>query len=340
MLPKQIAYILIGVIALLSAVFGFSIYSNLKKNQDSEKKISAIISQFEEKFKNDSTYLANANKLLIDKISQHIIDSVSTVYEKKLKSALLESNKYKQLLIANNIKIETTISPKINSETDNFKNITTYSKLNKALKTPKADSEQLDITTISKIENKKTYANVTTYSKINRQHDKPKKSTFNITTYSKIDKSEKITNSSKLSVKNKRVTSNKNLTHNNYELDHAENINDLDAVPVYKGCENFQTEEKRKNCFAVNISKHIMNKFNSLNINHSNLKKGLHKVRVLFVVNEHGKAKIGKLVGKWPHQIYSNAKTAIESTPSMTPGYSNNKAISVKYSLLIPFVIK
>lgn len=356
MLSKKIAYMLFGVIISLSLAFGFFVYSSYTKNQNSEEKINKIISQFEEKFKNDSIYLTNANKMLIDKISQHIIDSMSIVYEDKLENVILKANKYKQLLIANNINPEFSIpshskNTNSNSATSSSYSVTTYSKLKKKTEIKNTYSNQLNITTISKLKNNNLYPNVTTYSKINTPpiNINPKNKPYNITTYSKLKKTSSnnlISNNTKEKSKNtkvintdKKLTTNNYLSHNNYTLDHAQNINNLDKMPVYKGCENLNTEDKRKNCFAISISQHIFKKFNSLNIQNSGLKKGLHKVRVLFIIDEHGKAKIGKLVGKWPHQIYKNVKFAVETIPPMKPGYSNNKAISVKYSLLIPFII-
>jgi hypothetical protein len=356
MLSKQIAYILFGVIISLSVAFVFFVYSSYTKNQNSEEKINNIISQFEEKFKNDSIYLTNANKILIDKISQHIIDSMSVAYEEKLENAILEAKKYKQLLIANNISLESPSlihSNKTISNSVNSNSVTTYSKLhNRPTEIKKTNSNKLNITTVSKLKNQNNISstNITTYSKVNTSsiNTSSKNKSFNITTYSKLNKTssngsipKNYNNTTKNSDENQTyIKSNKNLTHNNYQLDHAQNINDLDKVPIYRGCENLDNEDKRKNCFAINISKYILTKFNSLKIQNSDLKKGMHKVRVLFIIDKEGKAKIEKLVGKWPHQIYKNVKFAVETTPPMKPGYSNNKAISVKYSLLIPFIIK
>ena len=367
MLPKKIAYILFAIIGLLSVIFGYNLYSNHQKSQTAETKINSIIFKFEKKFKNDSIYLANANKLLIDKISQHLIDSVSNVYEKELESALRKVDKYKELLIANNIDFDgisnnsksndrsftsnvTTSNSKPTITITSFpeqkteSNVTTYSKLkNKIAK--KEYVSDLNITTYSKLKNDNS--NVTTYSKLpnsklskddNNIIEKP-----NVTTYTELKsiptkKSVSYNSDSKTNQTKNKSTS--LLNHNNHILNVAKNINSLDNVPVYPGCENQTIEKDKKNCFAVNISKHILKNFNSSNVQNIGLNKGIHKVRVLFVIDENGNAKIGKLVGEWHHKIYETVKSSIKSVPKMKPGIASNKPVSVKYSLLIPFIIQ
>ena len=327
-------------------LFGYSLFINYQKKTNSEDKIANIISAFEEKFKNDSIYLSNVNKLLIDKISQHILDSISSSYERKLEIVLKETNKYKQLLIKNNIDFEHIST----------NNIPTQSKIDKLEQTSN-QKPTANVTTYSKLIIKKTDNSninnssiVTTYSKINT-NKKPIKTNSNVTTYSKLIVNKNKTDNSSLNNSNdvqinkvkgtsNNFQNNNNLIHNNYILDTAENINDIDLVPVYNGCENLTSEKERKNCFAINISKHILNNFNTENIQSIGLKKGINKVRVLFIIDKNGYAKIGKLVGEWPHKIYENTKKTIKSIPKMKPGYDNNKPVPIKYSLLIPFIVK
>jgi len=362
MLSKQFAYLLFGIIALLSVLFGFNVFMNYQKNQNSEEKINTIISKFEEKFKADSIYLAKANKMLIDKISQKVIDSVSNVYEEKLKTALAEAQKYKELLVANNISLTTN---KANSNNEAVAQTTVINSKNIEVNTP---TTKLNVISYKQLANnlkerhtkRETNLNVTTYSKIAQNNSKTTENNYsNVTTYSKLNKIDNA-NSSKHSQNTstkqiKQIASKKQsfkssikpiinpttkITHNNYLLDHAENINEIDQSPIYPGCEYISTNSERKKCFATKISRYILDHFQSSNFNNKNLKKGLNKVRVLFIIDENGYPKFGKLTEQWPNEVYLEAKRVIESTPKMIAGKSHTKNVPVKYSLLIPFIYK
>ncbi len=289
MFSKQLAYSLFAIIALLAILFGVSIFSNYEKNITTEKKINSIITKFEEKFKNDSIYLAKANKLYIDKLSQHIIDSISTIYQIKLEKEINKSKWYKKLLRQNNISLKTG-----------------HKKTNVINTTKKHNLTFKNATYNKTISNKSTKL---VKSKLDKNFINPV-----------ISKSEK------------------HLTHNNYMLDNAENFFDIENAPVYRGCESSSKKNELKTCFAINISKHIFNKFNATNLNSIGLKKGIHKVRILFVVDKKGVAKIGKIIGDWPYEVYNTAKNAVTSIPKMKPGKKFGKPIAVKYSVLIPFI--
>jgi len=359
MLSKQFAYLLFGIIALLSVLFGFNVFMNYKKNQNSEEKINTIISKFEEKFKADSIYLAKANKMLIDKISQKVIDSVSNVYEEKLKIALAKAQKYEELLIANNIALtpkntnasNITVTKTISTNPNNVAvntpatklNVISYKQLSKNLKEKSTRKEtNLNVTTYSKIAQNKSKtvenknSNVTTYSKLNKRNN------TNFSKYSQNTSTKQITykkQPSKSSIK-PIINPTTKIIHNNYLLDHAENINEIDQSPIYPGCEYISTNSERKKCFATKISRYILDHFQSSNFNNKNLKKGLNKVRVLFIIDENGYPKFGKLTEQWPNEVYLESKRVIESTPKMIAGKSHNKNVPVKYSLLIPFIYK
>jgi len=337
MLSKQFTYLLLSIIFLLLLLFGYNIYSNYKKTQAETNRITHIINKFEEKFKNDSIYLAKENKLLIDRVSQKIIDSISSEYEHRLTKLLEEKEKYKALLLANNISTSSFINPNkepnkplLATTNSNSKssNVTTYSKLNK--------------NSTNKTAPYSNNSNVTTYSKLNKNNSTNNtvlhSSNSNVTAYSKLNKNDirkkpitKNNNTPQKFIKNSKL-----VNHNNQLLDYAENMNTIDFVPVFPNCEN---EIDKKNCFAIKISKHIIRNFNNSRVQGTGLKKGIHKVRVLFIIDKNGNAKLGKLVGTWTDDIYIKVKNSIESLPKMKPGIKHNKPTPVKYSLLIPFVI-
>lgn len=363
MLSKQFAYLLFGIIAILTVLFGFNIYINYQKNQNSEEKINTIITKFEEKFKADSIYLAKANKMLIDKISQKVIDSVSNVYEEKLKNALVEAQKYKELLIANNIDIPTNKANsniKIEEKTNPIKsnrvivktpssklNVISYKQpANNISRQPKAKNS--NVTTYSQLQKNKTTNNVTTYSQIERNNKKiakknqPKRNFTFKKINSALPKSKVIKKTdSKIKARTTKEIHNPFKTkHNNPLLDNAENINEIGQSPIYPGCEYITTNNEMKKCFATKISRYLLSNFNSSNFTNKKLKKGLNKVRVLFIIDKNGYAKFGKLTGQWPDEVYREAKRVVESTPKMIVGKSQNKNVSVKYSLLIPFIFE
>jgi len=336
MFPKQIVYVLFGIIAILSVLLGYNIYSNSQKNILTEEKINRVISKFEEKIKNGSIYLTKVDKLLIDEISQHLIDSISNVYEKELETTLNKTNK--SSLTSNNIKLKKHPKKRLAKSKKNTvftNNVKSYKNIQKAL--------------IYKPSNNKTTNNVTTYSKLKsvsaNTNRAPKP---NITTYSKLNipaKKALVQNTNNSSIEKRKgkkpiLFSKKNtsvLSHNNQSLDLAKNINNIDRAPIFPGCEN---KKNKKKCFATKVSKHILSNFDSNKIQNLNLEKGIHKVRVLFIVDKNGNTKIGKLLGKWHHKIYETVKKSIESTPKMQPGIDSNKSVDVKYSLLIPFIIQ
>lgn len=334
MLSKKLAYVLFGIIFLLTTLFGYEVFQKNTKNKASEDKINLIISKFENKFKEDSIYLAKANKMLIDKISQKIIDSVSNEYEKKLALVINQNNKYKKLLVDNGVVINNNSTNKneIKNKHNNTINVISYK----------------DLATNSnnfKIE-RKNHLNVITYSKLNNNNYNHSKKAIklNVKSYKDI---EKVTNiikpnnnlTQELLSENNTVAKTTKIIHNNYLLDNAENIYDIDKGPIYKGCENIISTKEQKKCFATKITKHILNNFNTNNIEKNKLKKGLYKVRVLFIIDKSGKAKFGKLVGKWSNDIYNEAKLAVETIPYLKPGINKNKPIPVKYSVVIPFII-
>ena len=356
MLPKQIAYILYAIIALLAGLFAYSVYTNYQKKIDDESYINNLITKFEDKHKADSIYLVKSNKLIIDKISQKILDSVSNAYEKELKIALSKAQAYKNILIENNISIpgETTATteektttnslnksksvvisykqlPNFNPITQKFKtnptttNVTTHNRLHKIVNNNTNSQHKLQ---------KQKTSNVTTYSKLKSKTEK--RNINNVTSYSKLTKSTIKTNS-----KPKRNNSNTKIIsqHNNPLLDNAENISNLETPPIYPSCENNYSRKEQQNCFAINIHKNVLGNFNTQNIQNIGLERGLNKLRVLFIIDRNGNTRMAKLVGNWPRQVFNEVKKAVESTPRIKPGIKNNQPVAVKYSLLISFII-
>jgi len=333
---KKFSLFLIGLIVALLLFMSYAIHNKRQVKTSDDTRVNDLISIFEKKFKRDSLDLVKSTNLLIDNISQHIIDSVSSSFEEKLAIILMENKKYKNLLIANNIKIDNRRTKK--------------SKIKLTSKNKRNSSSR----------NKAITSNVTSYTKLpgyarNQSDGSSQKSrnkySSNVISYKELNSQDLVSNnyvkkaSPKLSniQTNNRAESNKGkkVNHNNYDLDHSTNLNDIEFAPIYPGCEPIANETDKKNCFSIKISQYILRNFNSSVAKNIYSTKGkINKLRVLFIIDENGRAKASKIVGKWDRTIKKEVFRVITSIPKMKPGVSNGINTKVKYSMLIPFIVE
>jgi len=362
---KNLTYALLGIIFFLLILLSFSYFNAQEKHKNEKTNIDKLISDFETKFYNDSITLANNNAIYLDKMTQNIIDSIVLVYEKKLKLAFtnykLESSTNNNSLIQEDDLIyaainSNDITPKTQTS-NSLSNVTSYSKLDNYISKSnylKSTNFSSNVTSYSKLKTTtlratKNTSNVTTYSKL-KNTTRASKKINNVTTYNKLKHNSRNIKPKKQTVlnQNTRETNNNlylgkqnsNLVYSNSILNNAVNFNDIEVSPIYPGCENKYSERDKKNCFATKLSNYVLDNFNATNFNKTNLKKGYNNVRVLFVIDNKGNSKVGKIVGKWPQNVKTEINRVIHSTPKMTPGKYHNNAISVKYSFKIPFLIK
>ena len=138
------------------------------------------------------------------------------------------------------------------------------------------------------------------------------------------------------------TTSNeKIITFNNHPLYNTLNIKDADITPIYKGCKNKTSNLERENCLKTNLIIDSVNKFIDSEITKkSRLKKGIKRIRVIFIIDENGRIIVKQILGECPEIVKDEIKKAVESSPKMIPATLNNKNISVKYSIRIPFNVK
>lgn len=109
----------------------------------------------------------------------------------------------------------------------------------------------------------------------------------------------------------------------------------IDEVPVFPGCEN---SEDQKKCLQEAITKHVNKNFNTKLADSLNLKSGLKRIFVMFLINENGE--ISEVKARAPHKtLATEAKRVINSLPKMTPGKLDGKVVGVKYSLPIAFKV-
>lgn len=121
-------------------------------------------------------------------------------------------------------------------------------------------------------------------------------------------------------------------------LNIATNLNDLDNVPVYPGCEEIEDENARKNCLITKVSTFSNENFNTKVI--SRPKRGFNYIRVIFLVDKNGNSEAVKISGDWDKSIQNEVKRVIASLPKMKPGLLNNQPKNIKYSFRLPFIVK
>lgn len=132
----------------------------------------------------------------------------------------------------------------------------------------------------------------------------------------------------------------KSLHYAKKELNTATNIHLVESAPVYPNCNNKLTENDKKSCLLTNVSKYVLNHFNTNVGKKSGLKKGFYEIRVLFIIDEKGISKTYKVLGKYNSAIKNEIQRIINNLPKMIPGKANGKNIPVKYSVKVLFEVK
>ena len=111
----------------------------------------------------------------------------------------------------------------------------------------------------------------------------------------------------------------------------------IDEVPVYPGCEDLETNEERKKCFAEHIQKFVQANFNT-NIAKENGLNGRQRIQVVFKIDQNGN--VVDIKARGPHPaLEKEIKQVIASLPKMTPGKNKGKAVIVPYALPVVFEV-
>ena len=109
----------------------------------------------------------------------------------------------------------------------------------------------------------------------------------------------------------------------------------IEKVPVYPGCEKYNTNDKRKKCMSKKISKLINKKFNTGLGSEYGL-SGRQKITTQFTIDKNGMVTDLKIRG--PHKgLEKEAKRVINKIPKMEPGKQRNVPVGVIYTLPIVF---
>ncbi len=107
----------------------------------------------------------------------------------------------------------------------------------------------------------------------------------------------------------------------------------VEKVPVYPGCEKYNTNKKRKKCMSEKITKLINRKFN-VDIGSQYGISGRQKISTQFTIDKDGNITDIKIRG--PHRaLESEAKRVISKIPKMEPGLQGNVPVGVIYTLPI-----
>lgn len=112
----------------------------------------------------------------------------------------------------------------------------------------------------------------------------------------------------------------------------------IEDIPVFPGCEK-GTKEKKKACFSKKISKHINRKFNAGLASDLGLSSGKKRIFVMFKIDKTGS--ITEIQARAPHpRLQKEAERVVKTLPKMTPGKQRGRAVSVRYSLPISFLVE
>lgn len=115
-------------------------------------------------------------------------------------------------------------------------------------------------------------------------------------------------------------------------------MNFVQKAPVFKGCEGLSETENRA-CFEKKMKRLVQRHFNTGLVDDLNLKRGKNRIITQFVIDKTGT--ITDVIIRAPHpRLQKEAKRIIRKIPKFKPGYQNNKAVKVKYTLPIGFMVE
>ena len=112
----------------------------------------------------------------------------------------------------------------------------------------------------------------------------------------------------------------------------------IEKVPVYPGCEKFDTNEERKQCMSDKISKLVGRKFDTSIANEKGL-SGVQVIRTQFTIDKFGN--VIDIKTRAPHSaLEKEAERVINKIPKMEPGLQRNVPVGVIYTLPIKFQVR
>lgn len=116
------------------------------------------------------------------------------------------------------------------------------------------------------------------------------------------------------------------------------NINTVQFVPVFPGCESLPNNAERRACMSSKVNAFISRRFNSDKF--SKLESGkFHTVRVQFTIGKDGLVKDILARAQLP-ELEKEAKRVIGKMPIMKPGKQGNTEVDVLFTVPIKFQVQ
>ncbi|WP_127845617.1 energy transducer TonB [Psychroflexus aestuariivivens] len=112
----------------------------------------------------------------------------------------------------------------------------------------------------------------------------------------------------------------------------------IESVPVFPGCEQYDTNDERKKCMSQKISKFVNDNFNK-DLGSDLGLSGINRVYVQFKINKNGE--IVNVRARAPHpRLQTEGERVIKKLPKMKPGKQRGQSVGVLYSLPITFQVQ
>jgi protein TonB len=115
------------------------------------------------------------------------------------------------------------------------------------------------------------------------------------------------------------------------------NMEGVEVVPVYPGCEKMTTNVERIQCMNTNIAKLVQRKFDTDLAGQLGL-TGTQRISVQFKIDQNGN--VTEVLSRAPHpSLEKEARRIAHKIPQMKPGLQREQPVSVLYNLPIVFKV-
>ncbi|CAM1343155.1 energy transducer TonB [Tenacibaculum amylolyticum] len=115
-------------------------------------------------------------------------------------------------------------------------------------------------------------------------------------------------------------------------------IRSVQKAPVFKGCEGLSEAENRI-CFEKKMKQLVQRHFDTDLANELGLRSGKNKILTQFVIDKNGLVTDIKVRAPHP-RLKDEANRIIKKIPKFKPGEQNDKAVQVRYTLPISFMVE
>ncbi|WP_052466978.1 energy transducer TonB [Psychroserpens damuponensis] len=123
----------------------------------------------------------------------------------------------------------------------------------------------------------------------------------------------------------------------NEKIEAPFNLNGVEVVPVYPGCEKKTTNGERIKCMNEKITKLVQRKFDTDLAGELGL-SGTQRINVQFKIDKNGN--VSEILTRAPHpSLEKEAERVTNKIPQMEPGLQREQPVSVLYNLPIVFKV-